>query len=123
MGEGIARHPVGMKEREARVPPEEVPSQEEERGKEPLFDLGQVVGTPGALRALAEAHQPPIELLARHVTGDWGELADEDRGENERSVEQGLRVFSAYKLRTGVKVWVITEWDRSATTILLPEEY
>ena len=72
---------------------------------------------------MAEAEQPPIELLVRHVTGDWGELPDEDREENERSVDQGLRVFSAYRLQTGVKVWVITEWDRSVTTILLPEEY
>ena len=57
------------------------------------------------------------------MTGDWGELPEEDIAENERSVEQGLRVFSAYWLQTGTKIWVITEWDRSATTILLPDEY
>jgi hypothetical protein len=63
------------------------------------------------------------EFLARHVTGDWGDLGDEDKEENELSVEQGFRILSAYKLQGGGKVWVITETDRSATTILLPEEY
>ena len=75
------------------------------------------------MQALEEAGQLPVELLARHVTGDWGDLCDEDRAENEISVEQGLRILSAYELHTGVKVWVITEWDRSATTFLLPGEY
>ncbi len=88
-----------------------------------LFDLGQVVGTPGALQAMQEAEQDPLELLVRHVTGDWGDLPDEDLAENELSVERGLRVFSSYKLNTGAKVWVITEWDRSVTTFLLPAEY
>jgi hypothetical protein len=89
----------------------------------PLFELGQLAGTPGALKAFEDAEQNPIEILIRHVTGDWGELEDEDNKENEFSVEQGFRVFSAYTLDTGVKVWVITEADRSATTILLPDEY
>ena len=99
-----------MRERESRKP-------------RPLFDLGQVVGTPGASQALREARQDPARLLARHVSGDWGDLCEEDRTENELSVEQGFRILSAYELRTGVKVWVITEADRSATTFLLPEEY
>ena len=89
----------------------------------PLFDLGQIVGTPGALQALIEAQQPPDELLNRHHKGDWGDLCDEDKQENELSVENGFRIFSVYELKNGVKVWVITEWDRSVTTILLPEEY
>jgi hypothetical protein len=89
----------------------------------PLFDLGQVVGTPGALAALKEAEQHPVELLARHVVGDWGDLPEEDKEENELSVKEGFRILSAYKLQSGVKIWVITEADRSATTILLPEEY
>jgi len=88
-----------------------------------LFDLGQVAGTPGALQAMQEAEQDPLELLVRHATGDWGDLPDEDLAENELSVERGLRVFSSYKLKTGAKVWVITEWDRSVTTFLLPAEY
>ena len=95
----------------------------EDNEPKPLFDLGQVVGTPGALQALQEAELEPIEILIRHVTGDWGELDDEDKEENELSVEQGFRILSSYKLETGVKIWVITEWDRSVTTILLPSEY
>ena len=93
------------------------------RAPGPLFDLGQVVGTPGALRALDEAQQGPVEFLARHVTGDWGDVCEEDKAENELSVRQGFRILSAYRLRTGVKIWVITEADRSATTFLLPSEY
>ena len=89
----------------------------------PLFPLGQVVGTPGAIDALAQAGQEPIEFLARHVTGQWGELDEEDKAQNDFSVKNDLRILSAYTLETGVKVWLITESDRSATTILLPEEY
>ena len=96
---------------------------QEERVSKPLFSLGQIVGTQGALQALIEAQQPPDELLNRHHKGAWGDLCDEDKQENELSVENGFRIFSAFELKTGVKVWVITEWDRSATTILLPEEY
>ena len=95
----------------------------EEKKPKPLFRLGQIVGTPGALDALSEAEHEPIDLLLRHVTGDWGDLDDEDKKENELSVREGFRILSAYHIETGVKVWVITEWDRSATTILLPEEY
>ena len=94
-----------------------------EPGPEPLFALGQVVGTPRALQALRDAEQHPVELLIRHITGDWGDLCDEDKAENELSVECGFRTLSSYKLQTGVKVWVITEWDRSVTTLLLPDEY
>lgn len=96
---------------------------EEENELKPLFRLGHIVGTPGALDALVEAKQEPIELLLRHVTGDWGDLEDEDKKENELSVKEGFRILSAYNMDTGVKVWVITEWDRSVTTLLLPEEY
>ena len=89
----------------------------------PLFELGQLVGTPGAFQALQDAGQEPLEFILRHVTGDWGQLDDEDKRENDLSVEQGFRILSAYELNTGEKIWVITEWDRSATTILLPSEY
>lgn len=98
------------------------PDENEEEFK-PLFSLGQLVGTPGALQALQEAEQDPMGLLVRHVTGDWGNVPDEDKEENNFSVERGLRILSAYELETGVKVWVITEWDRSVTTLLLPSEY
>jgi len=87
------------------------------------FPLGQVVATPGALVALAEAGQTPHEFIRRHQTGDWGDLDEDDRRENERSLEIGCRVLSAYHLRDGTKIWIITEADRSATTLLLPSEY
>ena len=89
-----------------------------------LFRLGQIVGTPGALEALnAVSRTAGLELLRRHVTGDWGEVCEEDAKENELSVREGFRILSAYTLKTGVKIWIITEADRSATTFLLPEEY
>ena len=88
-----------------------------------LFQLGRIVATPGALRALEAAGQQPAEFLDRHVKGDWGELDDEDKRENEFSVRNGLRILSAYTTTAGEKIWIITEADRSATTILLPEEY
>jgi len=91
--------------------------------KRPLFDLGQPVATPGALDALAQAEESPASYLMRHVTGDWGDLPEEDIRENELSLEKGYRLFSAYHLSSGKKIWVITEWDRSVTTILLPDEY
>lgn len=87
------------------------------------LELGVVVATPGALRALEAAGQSADEFLARHVLGDWGEVGEADRDENELSLREGFRIMSAYTLRTGVKIWIITEADRSATTLLLPEEY
>ena len=87
------------------------------------FQLGRTVATRGALAALFEANQEPLGLLARHQAGEWGDLDEEDKQENEFSVKRALRIFSAYTLSTGVKVWVITEADRSQTTILLPSEY
>lgn len=87
------------------------------------FVLGQLVATPGALAALEEAGQNPLEFFIRHQQGDWGELDEEDKNENEFSILHHLRILSAYTLKTGVKIWIITEADRSVTTILLPEEY
>ena len=89
----------------------------------PKFPLGQLVTTPGALDALVDAGQDPMEFVARHQSGDWGELGAEDKQENEYSLQHGFRLLSAYTLRTGERIWVITEADRSATTLLLPEEY
>ena len=94
-----------------------------EFGPRPLFPLGKIVGTPEAIAAMNEAQQEPLELLARHVTGDWGDLDEEDQAENQLSVEQGFRVLSAYTLETGTKIWVITEADRSVTSLLLPSDY
>ena len=91
--------------------------------KQPLFDLGQLVATPGALAALEKAGQNPMEFLSRHVTGDWGELPEEDKAENQLSLEKGFRLLSSYRTGAGDKVWAITESDRTVTTLLLPEEY
>jgi hypothetical protein len=87
------------------------------------FPRGQIVATPGALQALEEAGENSAALLQRHVMGDWGELDEHDRLENERSLTGGCRLLSAYILSTGVKLWIITEADRSVTTLLLPSEY
>lgn len=87
------------------------------------FDLGRVLMTSGASQALLTAQQVPPEFLLRHKHGDWGNLCAEDARENERSLRLDHRLLSAYQTRTEEKLWVITEWDRSATTLLLPEEY
>ncbi len=87
------------------------------------FPLGQIVATPGALDAMEAAGQNPMELFQRHARGDWGEVCAEDAQENELSVSDGYRVMSVYTLTSGTKVWVITEADRSVSTILLPEDY
>ncbi len=84
--------------------------------------LGKVVATPGALKLLSEAGEDPLRFLARHASGDWGELCEFDRRQNQIALREGLRVFSSYDTPAG-EVWIITEADRSVTTILLPEEY
>jgi hypothetical protein len=89
----------------------------------PKFPLGRIVATPGALQALEEANQNPFEFIQRHQSGDWGELCEEDKSENEFSVRNGFRILSTYRTLHDVKVWVITEADRSVTTLLLPHEY
>ena len=87
------------------------------------FSLGRIVATPGALRALEHANQSAAIFLARHVAGDWGELDREDIRENEDSLAHGFRLLSSYTTTAGEKLWIITEADRSATTLLLAEEY
>lgn len=94
----------------------------------PQFPLGQVVATPGALDALAVAGQSVEEFLNRHHRSDWGELSDDDAALNDEALQDGSRLLSAYCLKSGVKIWIITEaadddGDRSATTLLLPDEY
>ncbi len=87
------------------------------------FPLGQIVATEGALDELEEAGQSAREFINRHARLEQGELSAEDYRENLFSVDKPLRIFSAYKTSKGVKLWVITEADRSSTTILLPSEY
>jgi hypothetical protein len=89
----------------------------------PKFSLGRIVATPGALEAVQQANQNPFEFIQRHQSGDWGELCGEDKRENEFSLKNGFRLLSAYRTLHDVKVWIITEADRSVTTLLLPHEY
>lgn len=94
--------------------------------REPLgarFRLGRIVATPGALHAFEQAGEDAGAYVKRHVQGDWGEVPAEDKRSNEHALEHGERLMSAYTLGDGVKIWIITEWDRSVTTLLLPEEY
>jgi hypothetical protein len=88
----------------------------------PLFPLGVVVATPGALKLLEEHGTDPGELLARHASGDWGDLEAEDRKMNDRDLREGGRLFGAYDVPPS-RLWIITEADRNATTFVLPDEY
>ena len=85
------------------------------------FQLGRVVATRCALEVLTQADV--LDALRRHARGDWGEVCCEDRGANDLALRVGTRLLSVYTSASGVKFWVITEADRSATTVLLPEEY
>lgn len=92
------------------------------------FNLGLVTATPAALQVLAEHYTLPEDLLERHASGDWGDLDVDDAQRNNEALVDGSRIFSAYILAEGVKIWVITEAQgdggvRSVTTLLLPEEY
>ena len=89
----------------------------------PLFQLGEVVATPGAVEAMQQLNVEPLTLLQRHVTGDWGDVCEEDAQSNTDAVQYGDRILSSYVIGTSTKVWLITEWDRSVTTLLLPSEY
>lgn len=87
------------------------------------FPLGRVLATPGALEALEKAGQQPQEFLDRHAKGDWGEVDSQDAKENEISLQRGFRLLSSYTTNAGDRLFIITEADRSATTMLRPEEY
>ncbi|MGD0206155.1 MAG: hypothetical protein ABSC89_00885 [Verrucomicrobiota bacterium] len=87
----------------------------------PKFSLGQVVATPNALAAIPG--DEVLNALSRHVRGDWGTLDAEDLNTNERALRFGGRLFSSYHSSRNVKFWIITECDRSVTTVLLPEDY
>lgn len=89
----------------------------------PKFRLGQVAATPGALEVLQQNNQSPWDFLSRHVVGDWGDLSDDDKELNDQALKDESRLLSAYKTTDGTKIWIITEADRSATTLLLPDEY
>ena len=89
----------------------------------PLFPAGQIVATPGALALLEQAKRSPLEFLSRHLRGAWGDLGQNDKTENELSLKQGFRLLSSDRINETETLWVITEADRSVTTMLLPSEY
>ena len=89
----------------------------------PKFRIGKLVATPGVIEALADSRQSPMEFVARHLRGDWGDCCQEDRQANEDALLNGERLLSVYQTAKGVKIWLITEADRSSTCLLLPEEY
>ncbi len=86
-----------------------------------LFDLGNTYQTPGVLETIPS--EDFFHALARHQQGDWGDLGDADKEDNDKAVWMGGRIFSAYRAATGEKFWIITEADRKSTAVLLPEEY
>ena len=87
------------------------------------YPLGELVATRGALAALEAAGQPPAEFLRRHASGDWGEVCEDDWRANDEALDSGDRLLSAYRTAKDERIWIITERDRSVTTILLPDEY
>ncbi len=87
----------------------------------PKFEPGRVVATPGALESVPRGEM--MAALDRHSRGDWGECCQEDADANDRALEEGARLMSVYGTKAGTKFWIITEADRSATTVLLPEDY
>ncbi|MGA2440209.1 MAG: hypothetical protein ABSH08_04585 [Tepidisphaeraceae bacterium] len=87
------------------------------------FALGKIVATPGALAAMVKSGDSAQDLIKRHANGDWGEVCETDQRLNDQALVEGARLLSAYKLRDGVTLWIISEADRSATTFLLPDEY
>jgi len=87
------------------------------------FNPGQVVATPGALAALEASGESLLAYLERHLSGDWGDVNADDAQENELSLKHDFRLLSAYTLKSGTRIWVITEADRSSMCVLLPDEY
>lgn len=85
------------------------------------FQPGRLLITPGALQAVPQSEL--LQALSRHLRGDWGECCPEDRASNDEALVSGERLFSVYRTAEGIRFWIITERDRSATTCLLPEEY
>ncbi|ARB47006.1 MULTISPECIES: hypothetical protein [Alcanivoracaceae] len=90
---------------------------------QPRFPLGATVITPGAAAAFADTNVHPAHYLQRHRHGDWGEMPPEDQASNEEALTEGYRLMSSYSIAPHTTIWVITEADRSVTTLLLPSEY
>lgn len=89
----------------------------------PLFHPGKLLITPAAIGVLRAHGIPAISLVLRHICGDWGNISSDDWKQNDLSVPAGLRLLSCYRLSGSLTVWAMTEWNRSYTTIFLPDEY
>ena len=98
-------------------------NQDPDKPDKPLFFLGRLVATPGALDLLNRLEISPFDFVSRHRQGDWGDLDAHDVKANEDALRYGTRLLSSYRIDAHDKLWIITEADRSATTLLLPEEY
>lgn len=85
------------------------------------FPFGELVATPNALSSIS--NDEILRALGRHSQGDWGDLGRDDWATNDRALEHGGRLFSAYNSAHGTRFWIVTEHDRSVTTVLLPEDY
>ena len=90
---------------------------------QPRFRAGQLVMTTGVNDLVQRGALNPAPYIQRHLNGDWGDLCDEDRRSNDAALKNGDRLFSSYRITPDLKLWIITEWDRSVTTLLLPDEY
>jgi hypothetical protein len=88
-----------------------------------MTSLGEIAATSGPMEAFEIMDGYPARFIRRHVRGDWGNVCEDDAKENDFSVKNGFRIFSVYRLSDDTKIWIITEADRSATTVLLPSEY
>jgi len=90
-------------------------------GRIAKFELGEIFATPEVLQVVPEEER--LDALRRHASGDWGEVDEADKLANDNALQTGERILSAYTSKGGVKFWIITEADRTITTILLPEDY
>lgn len=107
----------------AACPNDSSPAAHDKAAGTPLFALGQLLATPGALELLKSYQLTALPFVLRHVSGDWGDICAEDRQSNADALHYGYRLMSVYELSKAERLWIITEADRSSTTLLLPEEY
>lgn len=107
----------------AACPNDSSPASHDKAAGTPLFALGQVLATPGALELLETNQLTALPFVLRHVSGDWGDICAEDRQSNAEALQYGYRLMSVYVISKAERLWIIAEADRSSTTLLLPEEY
>ena len=107
----------------AACPNDSSPAAHDKAAGTHLFALGQLLATPGALELLESYQLTALPFVLRHVSGDWGDICTEDRQSNAEALQYGYRLMSVYVISKAERLWIITEADRSCTTLLLPEEY